>query len=153
MRYFSAKFADFTPCSHAGSRLNLFGLEDGTLIRPFLRCEENKNTMNENEHDGGSDAVHVLEYLRRRPNDFVSEVEISRQADSETRYLADQNWAQRALSRLLDLHMAETDGSRNYRLKITTGVVGKGPAKKFISPQIKILLTQNGLKIDPERYA
>jgi hypothetical protein len=109
--------------------------------------------MNESEHNSRSDTVCVLEYLRRQPNDFVSEVEISRQAVSEIRFLADQNWAQTALSRLLELNFVETNGSRHYRLKMTRADAVRVPTKKFISPQIKALLRQNGQKIDPTRCA
>jgi hypothetical protein len=109
--------------------------------------------MKLNEHNAGSDPFRVLEYLKSRPNDFVSEAELGQQVDGESRYLVDENWVQTAASRLVDLQLAETDGSRNYRLKLTRADVRTGSAKKFISPQIKIMLTQNGLKVDPRQYA
>jgi hypothetical protein len=109
--------------------------------------------MKESEHNSKSDVACVLEYLRRQPNDFVSHVEISQQADSEVRFLTNQNWAQTALTRLVELRLAETDGSRNYRLKMTRADAGKGSGKRFISPQIKVLLRQNGQNIDPTRCA
>ena len=109
--------------------------------------------MQLNEHNDGPDPFCVLEYLKSRPDEFFSEAELIQQADSETQYLLDQAWLQPALSRLVDLQLAETDGSRNYRLKLPRANVTIGSAKKFISPQLKILLTRNGLKVDLRQYA
>ena len=108
--------------------------------------------MKEHEHDPLSDEVWVLEFLKRHPNEFFSDMEISRHVESEARFVAEENRARSALSRLLALRMVETDGSRNYRFKKASTVIVKDSAKKFISPQIKILLRQNGQTIDPKQY-
>ena len=104
--------------------------------------------MKENEQYLGSDAVCVLEYLRGCPNEFSSDADISRLAEREIGSQDQHNWALPALSRLLALNKVETDGSRNYRLKTVNTA-----SKKFISPQLKMLLNQNRQKIDPTRYS
>ena len=98
--------------------------------------------MNQKEHSPVSDTTCVLEFLKRRPHESISEVEISRRADGESRFALEPNWAQTALSRLLVLQMVETDGSRNYRLKITRNVRENVFDRKFISPHIKLILRQ-----------
>jgi hypothetical protein len=100
------------------------------------------NKMKQKEHGPVSDTTRVLEFLKRRPYDSISEVEISRQAGGESRFALEPNWAQTALSRLLVLQMVETDGSRNYRLKTTRDVPEKVFDRKFISPQIQRILRQ-----------
>jgi hypothetical protein len=112
-----------------------------------------KNNMKENEHDPLSDEVWVLEFLKRHPDEFFSDAEISRHVDSEAGFVEEANRARSALSRLLALHVVETDGSRNYRFKRSRTITVKDSAKKFISPQIKIMLRQNGQNIDPKRYS
>jgi hypothetical protein len=109
--------------------------------------------MNVNEHNPLSDDVFVYEFLKRHPNDFFSDVEIGRHVDGEAGFAEEESRARSALSRLLALHMVESDGSMNYRVKMVSTATAKGSAKRFISPQIKILLRQNGQKIDPKRYA
>jgi hypothetical protein len=109
--------------------------------------------MKENEHSVGSDTVCVLEYLKRRPDDFISDAEISRQADSETGSKDAQNWSQPALFRLLALNKVETDGSGYYRLKTAKPGTENGSTKKFISPLMRMLLKPNCRKIDPTGYS
>jgi hypothetical protein len=108
--------------------------------------------MNENEHNPLSDDVWVLEFLKRHPNEYFSDVEISRHVENEARFVDEENRAKAALSRLLALRMVETDGSRNYRLKKVIAVTAKDAAKRFVAPQLKILLRQNGQNVDPKRY-
>jgi len=98
--------------------------------------------MQQKEHGPQSDTICVLEFLKRRPHHSISEQEISRQADGESRFALEPNWAQAALSRLLVLQMVQTDGSRNYRLKITRDVSENVFGRKFISPQIQSILSQ-----------
>jgi hypothetical protein len=109
-----------------------------------------KSDMKENQHNPESDAARILELLRRRPDDFVSSTAISRDADDGDHSLEDRNWPEPALSRLLALNLIETDGSRNYRLKIVRSANRKAPAQKFISPEIKIMLRRAGHKNSPE---
>jgi hypothetical protein len=109
-----------------------------------------KSDMKENQHNPESDAARILELLRRRPDEFVSSTAISRDADDGNHSLEDQNWPEPALSRLLALNLVETDGSRNYRLKIVRGAARKASAPKFISPEIKIILRRAGQKNNPE---
>jgi hypothetical protein len=107
--------------------------------------------MKQNEDSPLSDDVCVLEFLKRHPNDFFSDVEIGRHVDNEAGFAEEENRARSALSRLLALHMVETDGSRNFRFNIVKAVTRKDSAKKFISPQIKMILLQTSQEIDPTK--
>ena len=85
--------------------------------------------MNVNEHNPLSDDVFVYEFLKRHPNGFFSDVEISRHLASAARFVKQESRVRSALSRLLTLHMVETNGSRHYRLKIASPVTAKNSAK------------------------
>ena len=76
-----------------------------------------------------SDDVCALESLKRHPNRFFSDVEIGRHIDSKARFVEEEKQEQSALSRLLILHLVETNGSRHYRFKISSAVTPKNSAK------------------------
>jgi len=107
--------------------------------------------MRQDEHSAVYDKACILEFLKRRPYDFISEVEISRKADGQSRFVSEPNWAHTALSRLLALDLVEADASRNYRFKTARFLKAKVFARKFISPQIEMVFRQNGQKIAPAR--
>jgi hypothetical protein len=75
------------------------------------------------------DDVGASKFLKRHPNGFLSDVEISRHIASEVRFVGAENRVRSALSRLLALHMVETNASRSYRLKIVNTVTAKNFAK------------------------
>jgi len=106
--------------------------------------------MNQKEHSLDSDTECILKFLTRHPYHFISEVDISRNADGERRFASEPNWAHPALSRLLALNLVETDASSKYRIRLTKLVSEEVLARKFISPETKILLRQTGVKIYPE---
>lgn len=100
----------------------------------------------------GSDENCILQYLKNFPEQFVTEMEISRRADGRDRFVENSHWAHYALSQLLDLKLVETDGDGRYRL--TSRRAGTGwPARKFIAPQMREILEHSGHKIDLSRYA
>jgi hypothetical protein len=78
-----------------------------------------------------SDDVCALEFLKRHPNGSFSDVEISRHLASAARFVEAEHRVRSALSRLLALHMVETNGSKHYRLKIASTVTAKNSAKKL----------------------
>jgi hypothetical protein len=116
----------------------------------FASNSARKNKMKQTENSLESDTDCVLEFLSRHLYHFISEADISRNADGERRFVSQPHWAHAPLSRLLALDMVEADASSNYRIKLTPSVIEKVFARKFISPEIKILLRHSGLKIYPE---
>jgi hypothetical protein len=116
----------------------------------FASNNARKNKMSQTDHSLDSDTACILEFLTRHPYHFIPEVDISRNADGERRFVSEPDWAHPALSRLLALNLVETDASSHYRIKLTTLLSEEVLARKFISPEIKILLRQSGLKIYPE---
>jgi hypothetical protein len=89
------------------------------------------NTMKQNEESLLSDDARILQFLMSRPYEFISQVEISRMADGESRFAQEPNWARPALSRLLALDIVETDAAANFRFKITRPVTKNGSAKNL----------------------
>jgi hypothetical protein len=84
-----------------------------------------------------SDDICALEFLKSHPNGSFSDVEISRHLASAARFVKQESRVRSALSRLLALHLVETNGSRNYRLKIANPVTAKNAATKLFHLNLK----------------
>ena len=93
-----------------------------------------------------------LQYLKNFPDQFITEMEITRRANGRECFVANSHWAHFALSKLLDFKMVETDGDGKYRLTSNRAGIG-GPARKFMAPHIKEILQRSGQKLDLSSYA
>jgi hypothetical protein len=95
----------------------------------------------------GSDEECIYQYLKLWPDQFVSGIEISRRADSKTRFLENPSWAGSALGQLLGVGLIETDGDGRYRLRAHSTVMVGGKSK-FIAPELMEILIKSGQKFD-----
>lgn len=100
----------------------------------------------------GADENCVLQYLQDHAEHFLSEMEIARRADGRHRFMEDAHWAHVALSQLVAMNLAETDGLGRYRLQIARA---NEPAngKKFMDPRLRQILERSGKKFDLSCYA
>ena len=93
----------------------------------------------------------VLQYLNLFPDQFITEVEIARRADSRQHFLEDAHWAHNALVELLEAELVETSGDGKYRLKYK-GPRAADPARKFMDPRLRDILERSGCQIDLSRF-
>ena len=110
--------------------------------------------MNEGKPDEtalGADEKIVFQYLKNFSEDYVSEMEITRQADGRERFEQDKRWAHAALVSLVELGLVTTDGFGRYRVK-----PARSPRpdfrKKYLSPQMRDILEQSNKPIDLSNY-
>ncbi len=90
----------------------------------------------------------VFQFLNHWPGAFVSEPEIARRADGKMHFQKEPRWAGHALTQLVVLSLAESDGHGRYRLKRRgRSTVKLGNQEKFIAPHLKDILEKNGLKL------
>jgi hypothetical protein len=95
----------------------------------------------------GADENAVLQYLKKFPSGFVSEMEISRHADGRTHFTKDKHWSRIALTNLLDLHLVDTDGLGHYKFH-SSDSKRLGFVRKFLSPRIREVLEKSGHNLD-----
>jgi len=94
----------------------------------------------------------IVQYLKNFPDQFITEMEITRRADGRDRFVENSHWAHYALSQLLESKQIQTDGSGRYCLASRRAGNGQ-PARKFIAPQLREILEHSGHKIDLSSYA
>ena len=104
------------------------------------------NTVETKEVLLSADQNSVLQYLNNYPHDFVTEMEITHHADGRSRFLLqDRHWAQRVLTKLVELRLVDTDGSGRYRIHAEAASIF---GKKHLAPQVRAILEHSGLKLD-----
>jgi hypothetical protein len=123
--------------------IRLNRLEVETLIR--------KQEMDPFDINFSSDENCILQYLNNFPDEFITEMEISRRADGRERFQQDSHWAHYALAQLVESKLVESDGEGRYRLCYRRPGLS-GPVKKFLAPHIREILEQSGRKIDLSGY-
>ena len=99
----------------------------------------------------GSDENCVLQYLNTWPDEFVSEKQIARRADSKDRFMTEPHWTYNALSQLLMMELIETDGTGKYRMKVHRNETGG--SKKFMAPHLRQILEKSGKNFDLSAFA
>ena len=87
-----------------------------------------------------ADERSICTYLKSYPGQFTSGREISRRAGGKWRYREDPNWAAPVLARLVERKIIEEDSTGHFRLIAKA----KSKAKKWVSPQIRIILEKSG---------
>lgn len=103
--------------------------------------------MKDQTENLGVDEQCVFQFLSHWPGTFVSESEIARRADGKMRFRKEPRWAGHALTQLVVLSLAESDGQGRYRLKSRgRSTVKPGNQEKFVAPHLKNILDKNGLK-------
>ena len=88
-----------------------------------------------------ADERSICTYLKSYSGQFISGREICRRAGGKWRYREDPQWATPVLSRLVEKKLIEEDSTGHYRLIIKEG---KAKPKKWVSPQIRIILERSG---------
>lgn len=101
-----------------------------------------------------TDETSVFQYLQHHPEDFISEMEVARRADSRNRFMNDTHWAHVSLLQLVEKHLLETDGSGRYRVLIDRPHerLQRQP-HKFIDPRLRAILERSGHNFDLSCYA
>jgi len=110
------------------------------------------NTVETKEPLLSADENSVLQYLSNYPDDFVTEMEITRHADGRSRFLQDKHWAHTVLFQLVELQLVDTDGSGKYKLHPAS------PKKsclrpKFLAPAVRDILEHSDHKLDLSGFA
>ena len=91
----------------------------------------------------GPDENLVLQFLRLWPDTSVSGTEIARRADGKSRFAEDPQWANLALTQLVELNLIESDPGGRYRVKGRSNVKCGGK-RRFIAPQLRAILEKSG---------
>jgi hypothetical protein len=96
----------------------------------------------------------VLDYLATCPGQFVPEGQITRHADTKTRFLKEPGWTRVVLRNLADKQLVEVDDSGRYR-SLSAKKPGTSPArpKKFMAPQFREILEQKGAHVDLNKFS
>jgi hypothetical protein len=96
-----------------------------------------------------ADQTLVLQYLKNQPDKFISEADISQQADGQERYWEDPRWSNHALAQLQEMKLVEPGENGGFRAM--AGPDAKRPAlkageprKRFIAPQLEAILQKHG---------
>jgi len=84
----------------------------------------------------------IITYLKSMRGQFISGREIARRAGGKWRYQADPKWAGPHIAQLLEKRILESDATGHYRL-IVKESDRKNPSKKWVSPQLKIILEKS----------
>lgn len=94
-----------------------------------------------------ADERDIYNYLKAFRKEFISAREVCRRAGGKKRFKYDEEWANPALTRMVDRGILETDPSGHYRIKAYEVDVRK--RKKWVSPQIQRILQQSGKDFSP----
>ena len=100
----------------------------------------------------------ILQFLTRQPETFRTESEIARQADGQARYWEDPRWANHVLAELKEMKLLEAgpDGSFRPAPRPVAEPTETNPAppvgaktnRRFLSPDLKTLLMNEGFPLD-----
>jgi hypothetical protein len=88
-----------------------------------------------------SDEQFICEFLKFWRGQFVGQREIARRAAGKRKYQEDPGWAKRALARLVEKGIVETDTTGHFRLYFQEK---KKQSKKWIAPDIRNILAASG---------
>ena len=110
------------------------------------------NTVEAKEALLSVDENSVLQYLNNYPDDFVTEMEITRHADGRSRFLQDKHWAHTVLFQLVELRLVDTDGSGRYKLH-PASMKKASLRPKFLAPTLRDILEHSDHKLDLSGFA
>ena len=99
--------------------------------------------------DLSADEKEICDYLKSYSKQYISGREICRRAGGKRRFQEDPHWAFRALPRMIEKGVVETDSLGHYRLRgEEEETKSKKKNKRWVAPHIERILKQSGKKFD-----
>ena len=92
-----------------------------------------------------SEEREIFYFLKTWGDEFVSVKEVARRAGGKQKYFKNPEWAKPLLVRMAERGVLESDTLGRFRIK---PVPKKNKVKRWISPDIAKILSENGVKVE-----